>query len=225
MIINPTTSLRETEANQSPAEKRLKTSDVAVPVPLTGPTVPDDEISPQAQLVQHMIDAWQSKDGTVSGKILKEVDTEAKTDADEAVVTTAGSMNSDKSASVGNTSGSASIAVQQESRVSGSQASQLDNFRAPTASVQASGVGGGQQSTPSVFMDMLGQPAPQASIATRDIVSPPQQQSVALPQPPVVDKSPIPVHIPELEGVVSDTFFEFDALPSLVEGRFEALAA
>lgn len=223
MIINPTTSLRETEANQSPAEKRLKTSDVAVPVPLTGVAVPDDEISPQAQLVQHMIDAWQSKDGTVSGKILKEVD--AETDADEAVVPSAGFMSSDKSASVGNTSVGASIAVQQESRVSGSQASQLDNFRAPTASVPASGVGGGQQSTPSVFMDMLGQPAPQASIATRDIVSPPQQQSVAPPPPPVVDKSPIPVHIPALEGVVSDTFFEFDAMPSLVEGRFEALAA
>lgn len=266
MIINPTSSLRETEANQKPDEKRLKGGEQPIPASINARTLSDEDISPQAQLVQHMIDAWQSKEGTVSGKVLTELESPETTDPagttekTQAATTTAATPpdNPTVRASVvdsakvaGNTNAAQAVpvdimqtlgqnaqrmatavdrgSVQLPSPSPEQPASRFDSFREPVQPMPAA-EGVRQNNSPSVVMDFLSPQAAQAAVATRDIVtsavsvqsSPSQPMS---PPAPVIDKSPIPVNIPELAGVVSDTCFEFDAIPSLVEGRFESFAA
>lgn len=207
MIINTSGPVRDLESSQSTSEKRAKGGDSSALSKLSPDVMPDDALSPQAQLVQHMIDAWQSKDGTLSGKVLTAL--ESTEQQDKAVlIDVMQTLEQHEPRAVPSADPGGAVEY---------DASQLKEFNALLDQVEPEGLD--RQGVNRLLSEAIDQLATHEPLATRDIVSP---QFIP---PPEMNKDVIPVDIPELRGIVSEACFEFAPMPSLIAGGFEPLAA
>lgn len=171
MITNTPGSLRDVSkqavSGDQPARGRDAASLSGMPEPKMGIT----DLSPQAQLVQHMVANWQSKEGAVSGKVLTTPEQAFAGSVDDPVVVDM----------------LQAVDQQEQHSVSVPDYSAVPVVDSPSLTATRDAV------------------APDSSVATQS-----QRHDV------------IPVEVPELQGVIAEACFEFAAVPSLVEGRFEA---